>query len=232
MERQPELRVRFLSVSGSVCLEKGSLRAPFLRRWSGGAWQPHALPVQPLRAKARSFHHIAHARRVPVQGQPGPDHLCGQGPHSAASRAVIFPARGPARQDQGHAGPCGQPGISDHHHGKRSSAARSEPDQEAPPALQYRSTRRQAVCAFPAQSQASLPAPGGRAPGPSRRRALFRAVHLRSFSAGNLEADSPRLSAAPLFGPGHEKQGAALPVPPHGPVSGPLHGPDHARGLS
>lgn len=43
-----------------------------------------------------------------------------------------------------------------------------------------------------------------------------------------LEADSPRLSAAPLFGPGHEKQGAALPVPPYGPVSGPLHGPDYA----
>ena len=65
-----------------------------------------------------------------------------------------------------------------------------------------------------------------------RLEVVRRALHLRSFRAGNLEADPPRLSIAPLFGPGHEKPGAALPVSPHGPVSGPLHGPDHARGLS
>jgi hypothetical protein len=64
-----------------------------------------------------------------------------------------------------------------------------------------------------------------------RRRGLFRAVHLGRRRQGHLEGAWPGLCPAQMRRPGHGQPGAALPVPRHRPVPGPVRAGRGPRGI-
>lgn len=80
-------------------------------------------------------------------------------------------------------------------------------------ALQYRPAGRQAVRPVPSGRTGRVPPSGSGAQGAqTRRRALLRAVYVRSGRARDLEEHTPHFSSAPLLKSGHEKPGASLSV--------------------
>ena len=175
------------------------------------------------------------ARRLPHEGRPRPGAVCRQGPEPAQPRSPVLAGRPRERAAAAHRVGDRQDRRRRLHpdrHRQRGAAARGQPCQALPAALQRPPEGRQELPLHQGHARGRLPAHRADPQAPRGRQPLLRAVCVGEQRGRGDEPDPPPLPVSHLHDRhprGPARPAASLPALPHQALPGPLHRGDRTR---
>ena len=190
----------------------------------GSSTCPRPLPSQLCRPARK-------ARRVPHAGRGREGALRRQGAPAQKSGPELFPRPRAHQQDAGHARAHVADRGDGHGLGDRGAAARGEPDQAAPAALQRAAARRQELSLHPARHGARVPPDFVLPRATQRTKQVLRALSEQRRHPRNAAAAAEAVSRAPVRRHVLREPVAPVPAIPDRALPGTVCPPGLARGL-